>query len=577
MSYISQEIVNEIRQKNDIVNVVSLYLPLEKRGKNYFGVCPFHDDKNPSMSVSPDLQMYHCFSCKAAGNVFKFVADYEHVSYNEAIKLLGEKVGITVGGNIPKKENPNNKYYEVLDIAKKFYQNNINTSLGTYAKKYLAARSIDSDTIKKFEIGLSHTASSVTKLLLNKEYSIDDLIALGLSNGRTKDIFINRIMFPLYDPSGNVIAFSGRIYNTEDNSKYINTKETPIFKKREIVYNYHNAHKHLLKNDSIIVMEGFMDVIRASTVGIDNCVAIMGTAVTKQQLVLIRKLSNNIILCFDGDEAGEKATVSTIALLEELNIAPKIVRLEDNLDPDEYILKYGKDKFISKISKAFDVLEFKMLILKKNKDMSNINEVSKYIEEVIDEIITINDEILGELKLKQLSKEFDIDYKVLKKQYLTKSKNKVRIKKTVDVVEKQIVRRSKYELAQRSLIYYMLIDEEVINLFENNISYLPVENYRFLANEVVHYYHKYGNIVLADFMSYLIDNNNLFLTLSSIIDDCLKSEYSIEEINDYIKVINEYNINNEIKKLEIKINNEVDPLEQAKLLDKIMEIKGVKV
>ena len=346
---ITNEMINEIRNKIDIVDIISNYVPLTQRGKNYFGVCPFHDDHSPSMSVSKDKQIFKCFSCGTSGNVFEFVANYEHIGFYDAVKLLGNKVGYNLG-TLTTTKNKEDKSYEIYQLACKFYQNNLNTSLGKNAYEYLENRKIDKDTIKKFQIGLSVPKISLTNYLLNKGIKLKELVDLGISNENGIDLFINRIMFPLYDLEGNVIAFSGRIYNTKDNSKYINTKETKIFKKGTILYNYHQAKSPLKKNENIIVMEGFMDVIRASTVGISNCVATMGTALTKQNATLLKKMADNIILCFDGDKAGEEATTSAINVLKEIDVNPKVVRLEENLDPDEYILKYGQEKFQNKLN-----------------------------------------------------------------------------------------------------------------------------------------------------------------------------------------------------------------------------------
>ena len=226
---ITNEMINEIRNKVDIVEVISKYIPLTQRGKNYFGVCPFHDDHSPSMSVSKEKQIFTCFSCGATGNVFTFVADYEHIGFYDAVRLLGNQIGYNLGkANVVKDKNAG--AYEIYKLACKFYQNNLNTSLGKNANEYLEKRQIDKESIKKFKIGLSVSRTSLTDYLLNKGTSLKQLVELGISNENGTDLFTNRIMFPLYDLEGNVVAFSGRIYNTKDGSKYINTKETSIFK-----------------------------------------------------------------------------------------------------------------------------------------------------------------------------------------------------------------------------------------------------------------------------------------------------------------------------------------------------------
>ena len=454
---ITNEMINEIRNKLDIVEVISKYVPLTQRGKNYFGVCPFHDDHSPSMSVSKEKQIYTCFSCGATGNVFTFVENYDHIGFYDAVRLLGNSIGYNLG-TAKVSKNKNEELYKIYDYACKFYQNNLNTALGKNANDYLENRQIDKDTIKKFKIGLSLQNKSLTDFLLSKNISLQKLVDLGISNELGKDLFINRIMFPLYDLEGNIVAFSGRIYNTKDSSKYINTKETAIFKKGNILYNYHNAKELLKKNDSIIVMEGFMDVIRANTVGITNCIATMGTALTKQNATLLKKMANNIILCFDGDKAGEEATVSAITIFKDLDVTPKVVRLEEDLDPDEYILKYGADKFKGKINNPESSIEFLMDQHKKNKNLNDIEDITKYIDEALNDLIESDNTVFIDLTLKKMSLEYSVDYQILKNEY-ARLKKKQKPKQII-VPKKQEIKYSQQELAARSLIYYMIKDDK---------------------------------------------------------------------------------------------------------------------
>ena len=569
---INNDIINEIRNKSDIISIISNYVPLTKRGKNYFGVCPFHDDHSPSMSVSPEKQIYTCFSCGATGNVFTFVSEYEHISFIEAVKLLGNKLGYNLTTN--EKVDTRSVDYKIYEIASKFYQNNLNSSLGKNAIEYLEKRGLSREIVKKFGIGLSLNKSTLTNLLINKGIKLDKLIELGLSNTLSNDLFLNRIMFPLFDLSGNVVAFSGRIYNMKDSSKYINTKETPIFKKGNLLYNYHNAREHLKKNDYVIIMEGFMDVIRASTVGINNCVATMGTAFTKEQANIIRKMTDNVILCFDGDKAGEDATISAINVLEEIGINPKIIRLENDLDPDEYIIKNGKEAFVSKIEKAINVVEYKLELLKKNKNFNNLEDISNYIDNSIRELTKVNDEILVELTLKKLSIEYNIDYELLKKKYETY--NNKDDKKEIKVVKINKKGLTVYEKAERSLIYYMLKSDNVVKQVENNISYFPTMEIRFLSNEIICFYHKYGKIDVADFISFISSKEELLKVLYEILNMNLKDEYTNLEIEDYITVIKKYFKKSKISKLEKSLKEENDPLKQAEILSEIMAVKGVK-
>lgn len=569
MAYISNEVINEIRNKTDIVDIVSKYINLTKKGKNYIGVCPFHDDHSPSMSVSPEKQIFTCFSCGASGNVFTFVSDFEKISFIDAVRLLGEKVGVNVSGgtvtNIKKDD-----YFEIYEYANKFYQNSLFTSLGKNATQYLEGRNIDKETIKKFGIGLSIQKLSLTEYLKNKKYSIDKLIDVGLTNDNGNDIFVNRIMFPIYDLSGNPVAFSGRIYNTKDTSKYVNSKETDKFKKGKILYNYHIAKEHLKKNDTVIIMEGQMDVIRASTIGIDNCIATMGTALTKDHKSIIKNMTNNVILCFDGDSAGEKATISAIEILEDTGVNIKVVRLPNGMDPDEYIIKEGKDSFLYQIKSAINLIDYKMEVLKKNKDLTNIKDISSYVNSVIKELSNEKDNIIIELNLKKLSDSFNIDYKTLKDKFDNLSKKDKIVTKEI----KPKKNYNKYDMAENNLIYYMLKDERVINIVEKRVGYFPTKNIRELSNEIIYYFHKYGIISVADFISYISEREEILNTLKDIIAMNIKEEFQIEEIEDYIFVINEYHKEVKISELNKKLKEEKDPLKQAKISEEIMKIRG---
>ena len=572
---ITNEVINEIRNKIDIIEVVSNYVPLTQRGKNYFGVCPFHDDHSPSMSVSKEKQIYTCFSCGATGNVFTFVSEYEHINFYEAVKLLGNKVGYDLG-NVKVKDTKEDLSLEIYDSACKFYQNNLNTSLGKNAYEYLENRNIDKETIKKFKIGLSISKISLTDYLLNKNIELKELTSLGLTTENGTDLFVNRIMFPLYDLQGNVVAFSGRIYNTKDPSKYVNTKETKIFKKGNLLYNYHQAKDILKKSESIIVMEGFMDVIRASTIGINNCVATMGTAFTKQHANLLRKMTDNIILCFDGDSAGEDATINTIKILKEIGINPKIVRLEENLDPDEYILKYGEKSFKAKIDNPESSIEYIIKLHRANKNLTDLNDISKYIDESINELVNTDDTILVELTLKKMSAEFDIEYNTLKNKYDNVFKEKSKNKKN-DVSEIKIKKKYNiYDEASRNLIHYMIKDSSIINLVEKEITYFPTDSIRILANEIIYFYHKYGIFNIADFISYLSSKYEIIKEFNDILNMQLKDKYSREEILDYIKVVNSYPVNKKTDELDKKLKEEKDPIKQANILAEILMLKGVK-
>jgi len=573
MAYVDEATINAIRRKHPIKEVVERYVSLTKKGDDYWGLCPFHADTNASMSVSTRLDMFQCFSCKKAGNIFNFIAGMENISYGEAINLLACEDGLEVRGI--KKDNPYHKDYEVMDLAIKYYQNNINSELGINAVKYLEMRQIDRETIKKFEIGLSISKQPLTPFLLNK-YDINTLIDLGLSNTDSKDIFNDRIMIPIHDLSGNPIGFGGRIYQTKDGSKYVNTKATRIFDKGNILYNYHRAHKKLSKDDTIIIMEGYFDVIRASTVGVNNCVAPMGTSLTKHHANILKKITNNVILCFDGDEAGQNATLHAIPILESVGLNVKIITLEEK-DPDEFIIKRGSEAFLDKVNNPINVIDFKINYLGKEKNLNDTKDASIYLDEVIKELTKERDDILIELTLKKLAIKFNMEFATLNSRY---KKYKSEIKKE-EVSDNFIVKKSekfpnKYGQATNNLLYYMIVSGEVVDLAEANVIMIMDDKKRRLYNEIIYYYHKYGSLILADFITYLTTRTDVVDTFYEIYNIDLKKEYTKLEIEDYIKCINEYYRKNIIDKLKLDLKRETDPMKQANILSEIMKIRGVK-
>ena len=316
-----------------------------------------------------------------------------------------------------------------------------------------------------------------------------------------------------------------------------------------------------------------MDVIRASTIGVNNCIATMGTALTRDHKSIIKNMTNNVILCFDGDSAGEKATISAIELLEDTGIDIKIVRLPNDMDPDEYIIKEGKDSFLYQISNATNLIDYKMELLKKNKDFGNIKDISSYVNSALKELVYEKDDIVVELNLKKLATSFDIDYDNLVNKY-EKLKNDNNNKDSYVKVNKPKKVYNRYVQAECYLIYYMLKDDRVINMVENRVGYFPDKNIRELSNEIIYYFHKYGIINVADFISYISSRNEILNTLKEILAMNIKEDFLIDEIEDYIFVINEYHKEVKINDLNKKLKEEKDPLKQAEISMEIMKIRG---
>ena len=569
-----QSLSNLIRSKVDIVDVIGERIPLVKKGKNFFCICPFHDDTNPSMSVSREKQIYTCFTCHATGNVFTFLMNYDKMSFPEALKYLGDKVGVdTKGVKLEKTESKFHKFYEMYDLTSKYYQNNLLSSYGEAARKYLSTRGLNKDIIKKFGIGLSlPNNNDLTELLVKKKYDISDLNKYGLSVNNY-DIYKDRIMFPLFDINGKVIGFSGRIYKDIDEAKYINTKETPIFIKGEQLYNYHIAKESVRTSKYLIIMEGFMDVIRASTIGIDNCIALMGTALTREQMKLIKRLSNNITLCLDGDKPGQNAAYKIGEEFLKEGIEVKVVTLPNNDDPDSFILKEGKDRFLAYIENAENYNDYKIKVMKNNVNFNSDVEKSNYINKVLEELVNINDEIRIEIILKRLAKEFDLGYNTLDKKFseLKKNNKKIEIKKEPEKVVSK--RKNKYRQAIEQVIYYMLTNDWVISDVERERLLLPEDDVRILVQEIIYYYKTYGVITVADFYTYIQSKKELLAVVDEILNSSYNDVVSKDELYLYFKVIREYSKKKQIERLEEKMNKEVDPLEQAKLADEIRKLR----
>ncbi len=568
------EILN-IQRKVDIVDVIGNYLSLTRKGKNYFAICPFHDDHNPSMSISSEKQIYTCFVCGASGNVFNFVMNYEHISFYEAVSKVASNAGFPLSfKNISKvslKDNKYDKYYKMFDIVNKYYQNNIKTVYGKEALSYLHKRKITDDIIKEFEIGLSLDDNNVSKLLKSKGYLESDMVDIGLCGKKDNfiyDIFRNRITFPLCDIEGNTVGFSARIYNSDDQNKYVNSKESVIFKKGDLLYNYKRAINYAKEKGQIIIVEGFMDVIRLYSIGIKNVVATMGTAITKQHAKLIRRLSKNVVLCFDGDKAGEKATISALEVLNDIELEPKIIRLEQNLDPDDYIIQKGKDAFLSHLKNLMSSIQFKLEVNKEKTDFNDYKEVSNYVNSIAGELEKIDDKIVYELTVKKLANETGLDVSTINSLVSNIPKKEKKI-----ITKAKSITKNKYEKAEEYLIYYMLKDSKAILLYQNKVSYLSNDKLSQIAIKILEFYEKKGYINVTDFTLFLEDNNELIDEVLRIDSLNMPDDVDICVIKDYINTIDVGIIKREIDKLKEKISSEQDVAKKVVLLEKLATLK----
>ena len=577
MAYIKDEELSAILERADIVDIISDYLSLKQRGKNYLAVCPFHDDHSPSLVVSRERQIFNCFTCRTGGNVFTFVMKYENVGFVEAVKIVADKIGYNLNISDYTDHSLHNKDdYEIMDFAKKYYLNNIFTELGVKARKYLENRGIDEAIIKEFNIGLSLSdKDTLYKLLSNKKYDLDKIANLGLVNKvglDIYDVFTNRIMIPIEDLKGQVVGFTGRIFNNEtDTAKYMNTKETEIFKKGHILFNYHNARKSIRDAKEVVVVEGNMDAITLSAKGIKNVVALMGVALSKEQINVLKKLKVPVILMLDNDSAGMDATVKNGELLQSAQIDTRVVRLTGAKDPDEYIRLKGVNALKDNIKHALKYIDFKLEYLKNNKNLNNMEDLIEYVKEVIFSLNSADD-LTKELVISKISKDYEIDAEILKQELKNDMVNKTK-KVMTDTRQVDKPRLSKYDIAVSKILFSMMCDPTYITIYKNRLGYFKEKKERTLVSEIVYYNNVHNNINLADFITYVMPQEDLSEYVNEIINLNSNTVVSLEEFNSCVDVVLEILKKDEIKELKEKIKKELDVNKKVELIARLTELK----
>ena len=575
MALIKDEEINAIREQADIVDIISDYLKLTKKGKNYVAVCPFHDDHSPSLVVSKERQIFNCFTCRTGGNVFSFIMKYENVDFFEALQIVANKIGYKLSStNFNNFESKNKKEYEIMEIVKKYYLNNIFTDLGTSARKYLENRGINNDIIREFNLGLAlKSKNELYKLLVKKNINNEMLDNLGLVyiNGTDVfDFFNNRIIIPIEDLKGNVVGFSGRIFNGEkETSKYINTKETVIFKKGQILFNYHNAKNAIRDEKCVIVVEGNMDAITLSSSGIKNVVALMGVALSKEQIDVLKKLKVPVILMLDNDQAGLNSTLKNGEMLRSVDIDVKVVRLTGEKDPDEYIRANGVDALKDNIKHAINFIDFKLEYLKNDKNLNNIDDLVTYVKEVVKALKNEND-LTKEIFISKISKDYQIDPEILKREI---NINNEQIKKEEKVVYEQKKKANKYEIATSKVLYHMMVDSKYIVIYKRSLGYFKEKEKRMLASEIVYYNSEHNNINIADFTTYIMPQENLFNLVNEIVNENIHTIINEDEFNACIDVILKSIKIDEIKELKEEIKKEMDISKKIDLITKLTNLK----
>ncbi|MDD3422043.1 MAG: DNA primase [Bacilli bacterium] len=578
-----------LRRQIDIVQVINAEgVTLTKKGKNYVGICPFHDDTNPSLSVSPDKQIFKCFVCGTSGNVFTFIRDYEHISFMAAVKKACDLAGIKVAGleedtSLP--VSPHQKLYDALGEVKKFYANALKGASGQVALDYLYKRKLDDAIITKFSIGFCNNSGvDSIKYLQSKGIDLDDVIYSGIGFSRETEVLDRmngRITFAITDEYGRVVGFSGRRISEQQDPKYLNTPETVLFHKGNLLYNYFNCEKVCHRLGVVYLVEGFMDVIALARAGLDNAVATMGTALTIDHLKLLQRLNCEVRIMFDSDKAGQSASFKAIEVLKNLPKGIKVVNKFQGVtskDIDEVLDNYGKDKLLELINSTSNIIDYQISYLYSNINPENYEDRKTFVLQATELIGSLKDDLDIEHYAVEISKLSGFSVDLVKKQV----PRNYHQPDTVDISEfkgqfaskNQKKMLDRYDQAERQIVYFLLNDEMAPALFVKEAPLIHNEVYRRLASYIVDYYSEHGQFendgIIADLLSVLPPD----LAKEIVVLD--EEKYPPLTLDSLFKIIKE----DLPKKLEleqdkVELGEIQDPLEQAKYAKEHLLKEGV--
>ena len=476
---LTPDFLEELRSKNDIVDVASKYITLNRRGANFWACCPFHHEKTPSFSIKQDGQFFKCFGCGESGNVITFVMKSENVDFMTAVEILCKNCGMSMPTNadtdeMQRKKRERDKIYKVLKASTEFYHNNLINNPNSLQAKYLKTRGINEEMIEKFQIGASLNYDDLIKHLKSLGFTNEEMVMAGVAgkndNGNVYDFYGTRLLFPIFNGFGDVVAYSGRaVDDNVDRAKYKNTPQTSVFNKSEILFAY-NFVRDLKKQqmlDTIIIVEGHIDVISCHQIGITNTIGCMGTALTTLHAKKIKQLVDNVILCLDGDNAGSMATYRAIDTLKEVGLNVKVVRLNKAKDPDEYIKKFGKDAFLDELYSGIDCVDFVLNDSAKKYNLNSNAEKTKYIQEALDYISKFATPAEQEIYLSVVQKLVRVPIDALRKS-LNKSEQKEIITEQPEIISDNIkdnyIKQSKIFILA-SMLYKKAQIENLENLF----------------------------------------------------------------------------------------------------------------
>lgn len=570
---IPEEKIEEVRKSIDIVDLISEYVQLKKQGRNLVGLCPFHGEKTPSFTVSPDKQLYHCFGCGAGGNVFSFIMEIEGLSFVEAVMHIARRSNISLpklnGQQAKREDKQNETWYRAHELAAKLYQHVLlKMDEGLEAREYLRLRGFTQEMIRRFQIGYAPDSwEFLTSFLQRRKFSMEEMVKCGLLSMREFDKkpfdrFRDRIMFPIWDEKGNIVGFGGRVLN-EGNPKYLNSPESSLFNKSEILYYFHEARKQIRKKNKAVLFEGYVDVISSHRAGIDNGVATLGTALTEIQAKKLKRNADNVVLCYDSDDAGQNATLKNAEILTNAGLNVRVAKLPDGMDPDEYIQKYGPKRFNQDvIGQSLTLMGFKYEYYRRGKNLQDEGERLDYINQMLKEISKLRSAVERDHYLRQLADEFSLSLDALKQEQLQiykRQKNnwkhthkETSEEKTLKKIPKKLF--PAHINAERLLIAHMLRSAEVAQRVQNKLgASFNIDEYEAIAAHLYRYYNEGFEPNPSMFIERL-DDENLKRIATELAMMTINDELLDEELDDCVKQIVNYPKYLQIEKLKLERN-----------------------
>ena len=543
----SDELLDEIKSKNDIVDIVSQYVVLKRAGRNYMGLCPFHKEKSGSFCVSPDKQIFHCFGCGVGGNVFHFISKIENLNFKESVEMLANRAGVElpVSGNFEddKLAKLKSRVYEVNKCAAEFYHENLYKPTAKPGQEYVKKRHLDNKTLKAFKIGYSGRFNELYTELKSKGFTEEEILASCLVNknpdGKFIDRFRNRLMFPIFDTHERVIAFGGRVLD-DSKPKYINSPEDIVYSKGRHLFAFNIARKYNSK--TIIMVEGYMDAVSLHQRGIHNAVASLGTALTEAQGRLLRRSCEKVIIGYDADGAGQAATLRGLEILQNLGCDIRILQIEGAKDPDEFVVKYGPERLQMYVNKAISLVEFKVKMLKKSLDLDNVNDKIKFLNEVAKIVAKVENSMEREVYVDKISLEYKVSkdaiYAEINKLLYANSRTEQKLEKKVVPVKSVLIQQDEQPVDVKtkrleSLVIYLLINypdksfERLKKLIDNNV--IKIERNKAIINKLYEEHEK-GNINIENILD-LFDDEITVNYLSGI----MSSDFEITDVDKCIE------------------------------------------